>query len=392
MEKIGNAQLKRLIRKYEYLLEDWEEVEEISRAANQEMSAELHKNKPQGIQPSDFEIEEEEREPTEVNNDVPLKKLFRKVVVKCHPDKLREDISEAERERLLNLYERAVVAHDESNWALMVVVAIKLDVELPEEANEKILEIKEETERLEQKINLTTGSIAWQWYHSDGEAKDKLVEMYLNILQKNKAMAQKKETKLILGLGHPRTGTGYTAKLLQSWGLDIGHEKMGEHGTVDWSLAAKGKSLWQDVDFKEWNWKHKIYCVRDPRESIASIAYTEAGGPSFEFRKGHEMRVGNPNPIISAIASIIKWDAMITKMSPNLIYNIESDEEAKKLFDYLQGSGVEVEWNDEFIGKRYNTREHAGFDALLEEYSEIPNRFKRQINEYCERYGYGRLF
>lgn len=392
MDRIGSAQLKRLIRKYEYLLEDWEEVEEISRAANQEMSAELHKNKPQTIEASDFEIEEEESEPNEVNSDVPLKKLFRKIVVKCHPDKIGEDTHEYEKERLLNLYEKAVVAHDESNWALMVIVAIKLDVDLPEEASERVEQIKEETEKLEQKINSATSSISWQWYHSDSEARDKLIEMYLGILQKNKRAAQKKGTKLILGLGHPRTGTGYTAKLLQSWGLDVGHEVMGGHGTVDWTLAAGGKSLWQGVDFKDWNWQHKIYCVRDPRESIASIAYTEAGGPSFEFRKAKEMRVGNPNPIVSAIASIIKWDQLITQMSPNLVYNIESKEGAKKLFDYLQESGVEVTWNERFIGKRYNTREHKDFDTLLKEHGNIPNRFKRQINEYCKKYGYPELF
>ena len=279
MSEASKKQLKRLIRKYEYLLEDWEEVDDINKTANMEMSSELHKHMPPDIKPSDFESEwdkDEEQESPE--RDAVLKKLFRKIVVKCHPDRMPSDLSEVRTLELIDLYERAVEAHSDQNWALMVIVAIKLEVDLPEEAEEKISEIEEEIAEIENKISSATNSAAWQWYHSEEEAREKLINNYLSILQKSKEVGpveikkakSKKGSKLILGVGHPRTGTGYTAKLLQSWGLDVGHEVMGEHGTVDWSLAAGEKSLWSGgSDFREWDWQHIIYCVRDPRESIA---------------------------------------------------------------------------------------------------------------------------
>jgi hypothetical protein len=400
MSEASKKQLKRLIRKYEYLLEDWEEVDDINKTANMEMSSELYKHMPPDIKPSDFESEwdgDEEQEGPE--RDTVLKKLFRKIVVKCHPDRMPSDLSEVRTLELIDLYEKAVDAHQDQNWALMVIVAIKLEIDLPEEAEEKISEIEKDVKDLENKISSAVASIAWQWYHSEEEAREKLINNYLSILQKSKEVGpveikkteSKKGAKLILGVGHPRTGTGYTAKLLQSWGLDVGHEKMGEHGTVDWSLAAGEKSLWSGGgDFREWDWQHIIYCVRDPRESIASIAYTENTEISFEFRKKFERRIGDKSKIVSAIASILKWDQLITSKNPSIIYRIE--DESKKLFNYLNKNIDVIKWSDSQVNVKYNQREHGTFKELLEIPGYIPNRFKRGINQYCEKYGYDKLF
>jgi len=192
------TRLKRLIRKYEFLLEDWAEVEEISIAANGGMSAELHRHMPPEVKPSDFEVEEtEEEEKERKDDDVPLKKLFRKIVVKCHPDKVDQETSELRKLELIDLYEKAVEAHDDNNWALMVVVAIKLDVDLPEEAEDMVSEIDEEAKKLEEKIKSNTSSIAWEWYYSEEEEKEAIVKNYLAIIKKSKeeSVQTKKESK-----------------------------------------------------------------------------------------------------------------------------------------------------------------------------------------------------
>jgi hypothetical protein len=166
---------------------------------------------------------------------------------------------------------------------------------------------------------------------------------------------------------------------------------MGEHGTIDWSLAAGEKSLWSGGgDFREWDWQHIIYCVRDPRESIASIAYTENTEISFEFRKKFERRIGDKSKIVSAIASILKWDQLITSKNPSIIYRIE--DESEKLFNYLNKNIDVIKWSDSQVNVKYNQREHGTFKELLEIPGYIPNRFKRGINQYCEKYGYDKLF
>ena len=403
MSRERSAAFKRLIRKYEFLLEDWEDVSEISKSANLEMMREINLRKPADITENDFTVEESEEDEKEKEEETPedrvLKKLFRKIVFKSHPDRLGDEVSELERVRIVSLYDQAVSAHDDKNWALMVVTAIKLDVELPEEAEEMVDKIEDEARELEEKIANETTGIAWQFYHAVEEEKEKIIENYLAMLALSKKkkleegvdFVNKKGSKLILGVGHPRTGTGYTAKLLQSWGLDVGHEKMGEHGTVDWSLAPASKSIWiGGVDFREWDWEHIIYCIRDPRTSIPSIVYTEnVGKTSEKFRK--EMGVSpTSSKIGDAIMSIIKWDEYIRKLNPNLIFRIE--DESKKLFDYLDNKDIDVKWNDSIIGNPQNTRDHKTWDDLIKEEQYVGNLYKKKINRFCDIYGYDPLF
>ena len=403
MSRERSAAFKRLIRKYEFLLEDWEDVSEISKSANLEMMREINLRKPADITENDFTVEESEEDEKEKEEETPedivLKKLFRKIVFKSHPDRLGDEVSELERVRLISLYDQAVSAHDDKNWALMVVTAIKLDVELPEEAEEMVDKIEDEARELEEKIANETTGIAWQFYHAAEEEKEKIVERYLAMLALSKKkkleegvdFVNKKGSKLILGVGHPRTGTGYTAKLLQSWGLDVRHEKMGEHGTIDWSISPGNKSLWVGgSDFREWEWQHIIYCVRDPRESIASIAYTEnIEGSSLEFRTKNGLTLTG-NKVVDAIESIILWDEMIEKLEPSFIYRIE--DQSKDLFTYLKESGIRVEWNESVLNQRVNSREHSSLEDLLTESGYIGNLYKKRINKYCRKYGYAPLF
>lgn len=397
MSEVSKKQLKRLIRRYEFLLEDWEEVDEINKAANQGMAAEIHKHIPPDLSTSDIESDWEDEDEERPEGDAVLKKLFRKIVVKCHPDRMPSDLSEVRTLELIDLYEKAVNAHRDQNWALMVIVAIKLEIDLPEEAEDNVSKIEEEVKDLEEKINNATNSTAWEWYHSEEDQREAIINNYISILQSSKKDAEirvKNSTikdALILGVGHPRTGTGYTAKLLQSWGLDVGHEKIGEHGTVDWSLSVGGQSLWQPIDFKNYNWEHVVYCVRDPRKSIPSIVYTEDIGKSSEIFRNQYLENDVTYPIGKAIESILTWDNYITNnLKPDIIFRIE--DESEDLFTYLEESGVDVKWSESIIGKKQNTREHKGWKELILEHPKVPALYKNKINEFCMKYGYRTLF
>ena len=385
---------KRLIREYEFLLEDFNDVAEIHKQANVEMNSELNKH----MSKKEFDAEhsqpeedtEEVKEPNHSDKD--LKKLFRKIVFICHPDKAKAEADNKRREELALYYEKAVIANDEYNWALMVVIAIKLEIELPAEAEAQVEKIQEDARLLKEKIDAMTQSYVWQWYYAEEAKRKEMVDMYLNMLTQAKqakiAAAVQKEAKLILGLGHPRTGTGYTAKILQSWGLDVGHEKMGEHGTIDWSLSISDKSIWQDLDFNGFDWQHVVYGVRNPRESIASIIDTE--DLSFDFRSKHAKLNRDENPIVSAIKSIHYWDKLIQKIDPNVIFRVE--DEGVDLFNYLKNEGVNVTWSDEFLNKKYNSREHRTLEDIIAIHGIPSGKYQIMINTYCRRYGYPPLF
>lgn len=387
-----NRNLKRLIREYEFLLEDMDDVLEIHKTANQELNRAIRMAKDDDIADDEFEKDEEEEEEVETFEDTPerkvLKKLFRKIVFKCHPDRLPKDTGELERAEMQDLYEKAVMAHDRDNWGLMVVVAIKLDVKLPKEAEDMIDRIAEETEGLKGQIGQLTGSFAWQWYHAEDELQKRMIDDYLNTLKKIKeknALEERKEKKILV-VGHPRTGTGYTAKLLQSWGLDVQHERMGKDGTSDWSLTAKGTSIWQPVSYDQYKWETIIYCVRNPKETIASLVYTEdIHEDSISFRQDKGNFNGYENPVVTAINSILSWDSLASNIA-DFTYRVE--DESEKLFEFLKGKGLPVKRAKNEPSKQHNARPHPTFDEMIKENSYFQTRWKNSINEFCKRYRY----
>lgn len=392
-----NTNLKRLIREYEFLLDDIDDVLEIHKTANQELNRAIRMAKDDDIAESEFEKEEEEEDEVETFEDTPerkvLKKLFRKIVFKCHPDRLPTGTSESEKAKMQDLYEKAVLAHDRDNWGLMVVVAIKLDIKLPKEAEDMVGRISEETEGLKNQITQLTNSFAWQWYHAQDEIQKKMVNDYLNTLKKikEKNAIEKRKEKKILIIGHPRTGTGYTAKLLQSWGLDVQHEKMGKDGTSDWSLASGDKSIWQDVNFKDYEWDIIIYCIRDPKESIASIAYTEdINNISLSHREKWAKFKRDNNRLVTAIVSLTSWNSMIMKLEPDFIFKVE--DEQQNLFNFLKKRGFKVKKSKNIVPTDYNSRKHSNIDSLIEECGYILIRYKNRLNEYCDTHSYSHVF
>jgi len=184
---IENTEFKRILRKYEFLLEDFQDVLQISKEANSGMSSQINKNKPKEINESDFQKEDTDiKEEIGKQNDEDLKKLYRKIVRECHPDKLSYEIDPEKKIKLKDMYNKAVIAKEEQNWALMVMIAVKLDIDLPKEAEYKMQKIKEETEELEKKINNITKSVPWKWFHSDEKTKEEIVNNYIERLFKRK--------------------------------------------------------------------------------------------------------------------------------------------------------------------------------------------------------------
>lgn len=205
-----------------------------------------------------------------------------------------------------------------------------------------------------------------------------------------------KITKKILGLGHPRTGTGYTSKLLQSWGLDVNHELMGNDGIVAWQFASNEPAPLFSMESPDRNFltpnnfefETIIYNVRNPFTSIPSIIYTE--NLSLNFRNKVVGFNYLNNPLSNALESIILWDKLIQDKKPNFTYRIENQE--KELFDFLSMKYDNIKWHDSMVGKIYNQRGHGGWNSIMDKIESVPNELLLGINEYCVRYGYSEIF
>jgi len=390
--KLKKIEFKRMLKMYESALEDLEYLKEMASEINSDFNSALAaKKRPDLFENKQVEDLAEEAEDTEKESaarDPLFKKLFRKIVVQCHPDRMDPDLSIKQQAERLELYELSNKANDEDNMALLITVAIKLDIELSEEYMQHVEKIEEELNNVQKDIENIQGSAAWQWYHLDEEKRDAMLDQYVKHMEKI-LLGNRPTLVKILGLGHPRTGTGYTAFLLKSWGLDIGHEVLGSDGIVAWPLAIeKGPFLYIKDIANKVNAELIIYNIRDPKDSIPSIVYTEdIKEESLNFRIENGV-IKSVNRVEMAINSILQWDKLISKKNPDFIYRIE--DQSQDLFDFIVSKGFEVEYapSKEVI----NAREHKSLESLKDEMLSVRPSVKKKINTFCIKYGYDPIF
>jgi len=120
--------------------------------------------------PSEESGAEDESEETTAQHPGWAKKAYRAIVLRTHPDRVDNDpdISDAQRDRLILLYQQAVKAWSEGDYQALAEIAAELDIEtgMPPDELERALEskiasLREESQRLQK-------SVSWTWGTSFG--------------------------------------------------------------------------------------------------------------------------------------------------------------------------------------------------------------------------------
>jgi hypothetical protein len=184
---------KRLIREYEFLLEDLEDIKTANSEIKNKFMQELSEIDNDGILESE-EMEtaadswasskkEEESLEKETNKHPDFKKLFRKAVVKCHPDKLTQDITQDEKDKYKKIYEDLVDANETEDWASLITCAIKLEIELPSSAYDQIKSIEKSILKLKNKQENILNSTPWNWYKTiNNDSKLDILKQHLDFM------------------------------------------------------------------------------------------------------------------------------------------------------------------------------------------------------------------
>lgn len=166
---------KKIIRDYIYHLETLNDFKEISSEAESLFRSELKKIDEEALQalvPNENAPKDKKDEIEKISfEDKEFKKLFRKLVVKCHPDKINE-VSNNEAEFLKRAYEELNLANDTYDWGLLLKVALDLNIEHLELDDEKINNISQKIQELKDTINKYEKSMAYQWYTCPLEHKE----------------------------------------------------------------------------------------------------------------------------------------------------------------------------------------------------------------------------
>jgi hypothetical protein len=183
-----NSIERKLVRDFIYLTETLEDTMDISSAAEREFREALQSESPDALEalaiPKGSVKKEKAEEPEPIKfDDKHFKKIFRKLAVKCHPDKI-QDASEREAIFLKKCYEDINLANDTYNWGLLLKVAVELNVEIDELGQEQLDNIQENIESLKNKIKKYEESMAYKWYTlNDTDIKQKYLQSCADIFK-----------------------------------------------------------------------------------------------------------------------------------------------------------------------------------------------------------------
>ena len=184
---------KRLVREYEFLIEDLKDIESANSEIKDSFMKELSNIDDDGVLETESmdnmaddwakSVKAHEEEEKESNKHPDFKSLFRKVVVKCHPDKLGNDLLLTEIEIYKEIYEQSVDANETEDWAKLIRCAIKLEINIPESAYDQISSIESSINKLKERQNNIVNSTAWVWYKTDkDDAKQIILKKHLDLM------------------------------------------------------------------------------------------------------------------------------------------------------------------------------------------------------------------
>ena len=189
-----SKEFKKLSFQYSYLKLEKDEVFEACASVEKEIRTYLKKispdsdetepkqNPPQPVESEIPEIEEddEEEKPSAPPKNKDVKKLYRKIAEKTHPDKVgNNDLAE--------IFSKAAKAYSENDIATLLDLAGGLNIELSDLSTESILLLKNNIESIFNEIDIKKKTVAWAWYNSASEeekvslAKTILVSQGVNI-------------------------------------------------------------------------------------------------------------------------------------------------------------------------------------------------------------------
>jgi len=117
------------------------------------------------------------------NNDKMFKKMFRKLVLKCHPDKIK---GSKDKVLMKDCYVELIDAYKKYNWGLMLKVTSKLGISVPETTDDQLRNISDNIVEIKQEIEQLEKSISYVWYKIPDpiEKKEYLVNFIANLQKK----------------------------------------------------------------------------------------------------------------------------------------------------------------------------------------------------------------
>jgi hypothetical protein len=185
MYGMTNIKLKKLTLQYSYLLLEKDELSIICEKVEKEIRNYMKEKHPEEYntiqktanqdikeptidESEDLDVTEEVKIPKIKNKD--LKKLYRKIVEKTHPDKTGHN-------KCADDFSQAANAYSEGNLAKMLEIAGSLNIEISELSQESVQLLENNVETLTKEIIKIKNTHGWKWYKADSiQIKENIIK------------------------------------------------------------------------------------------------------------------------------------------------------------------------------------------------------------------------
>jgi hypothetical protein len=180
----------------------------------------------------------------------------------------------------------------------------------------------------------------------------------------------------------PRSGTRYTAVLLEKSGIDMKHEAIRKDGVVSWQHIAD-KELVVDCD-------NVIHQTRDPLKVISSIGWTLEKHAwnfinyiiPFELKDLHEIGMSFENRMKFAMHVYDEWNELIEKRAKHRFKIEDIQIVYSDLLVWLNVKYREPVWPDSFV----NVIPHNS--VTWPDLYEVDSKLAAKVELKARKYGY----
>ena len=128
----------------------------------------------------------EEGEKTDKTENADVKKIYRQLVLKTHPDR-NKNLDKEKREELTKIYKEAVDSYGNNNFFNVIYLAYKIGIDISDISEKRFKDIEEYKDNLQNKIRGMDYDTLMVWYNAtDPHFKDIMFQRLLKQLKNRK--------------------------------------------------------------------------------------------------------------------------------------------------------------------------------------------------------------
>mgnify|MGYP001292775726 CR=1 FL=1 len=120
--------------------------------------------------------------------DLETKKLFRKIALEIHPDRLVGLPDGAEKNKKKQLFQKSMDALEDNDLIILVSIAIELGIDPPEVSEERLLEAENKIITIKKELQEIESKYVWHWFFcSCLKKKNKILQKIFDIMYEQRS-------------------------------------------------------------------------------------------------------------------------------------------------------------------------------------------------------------